>query len=387
VKGKTGPETYWFNRTLSGYHVFKNTPQFTYRTIRNTPDEPLAVVDEYGFLSDGPVSLTKPEDTVRIFLMGGSGLFGAGQSHEYAPMHEYPGGGMLYSYPLSIAGMLKKDLERSYPGVHFEVITAASFQQTLHQSLLYYLGTVSRFSPDYVINMDGYNDVPSVFEGTPYPYLESELQKYANLRNQFESNRWLKDNVHTFRVLSLLRRRLFLVPKVGLHSDAVKASDLAISGDMLGAYQKRKSSYIQNSKRLTQILNHYIAALHSDGVKFIFTLQPMLDRPIGNKPLSAIESKMKSELGLWHGAPDRKEDGVLVMRYFFDDYLSQEFARQTAAKGVHYVDIGDRIRTTPADVEFYTDYCHMTQEGNRLIAIQFKEALVTEGLERLSNAL
>jgi hypothetical protein len=386
VKGKTGPETYWYNRTLSGYRVFKSTPDFTFRTIRDTPDDPLAVIDEHGFLSDGPVALAKPEGTIRIFLMGGSGLFGAGQSHEYSTIHEYPGGGMIYSYSLSISGQLKKDLERRYPGVHFEVITAAAFLQTLHQSFLYYVETISRFSPDYVINMDGYNDVPSMFTGAPYPYLEKETRNYAILRDQFESNRWLKNHVSAFRVLSMLRRKFFLTPEVGFGADERKLSDLTISSDLLGAYQERRRGYIQNSKRFMQILNHYMATLRSDGVQFIFSLQPMLDRSEGNKPLSTIESKMASEFGLWHGAPKNKEDGALILKYFFDDYLSDELARQTTAMGVRYVDIGDRMKTIPANVEFYTDYCHMTQEGNRLIAIQFSEALIAEGLTaKLSN--
>jgi hypothetical protein len=388
LKGKTGPDTYWYNRTLSGYRVFKNTPNFTYGTIRENPDDPAAVTDEYGFVSDAPVSLVKPEGTIRIFLMGGSALFGAGQASAYSAIHEYSHGGTIYSYPRSIAGYLKKDLERSHPGVHFEVINAAAFQHTLHQSLLFYLDTVSRFSPDFVINMDGYNDVPGIYTGTPYTYLEHEVQNYSILLNQFESNRWLKDNVYAFRAFSTFRRRFLLAPQIGAGNSDNKASSLAIGADMPGAFRERAAGFTENAQRLVNIFEHYMAVLRNDSVPLIFTLQPMLDRKAGNKPLSEIESKMAAAFGLWHGSHSQteKENGALILRYFFDDYLTGEFARQAVARDVHYIDIGQRLKEVPAEVEIYTDYCHLTPEGNRRVAALFEEGLIAKGLtEKISS--
>jgi hypothetical protein len=75
------------------------------------------VSDEYGFVHDEPIAITKPDGTVRIFLNGGSALFGAGQSTVYQPAKAYPKA--LYSYPDSIAGQLKSYLKQQRPDLRF----------------------------------------------------------------------------------------------------------------------------------------------------------------------------------------------------------------------------------------------------------------------------
>ena len=73
---------YRYNRILSGYTVFQNVPNHSFRTsaIKSIAADPDPVLDEHGFLSDGPVSREKPKGTFRIFLVGGSTAFGAGPS-------------------------------------------------------------------------------------------------------------------------------------------------------------------------------------------------------------------------------------------------------------------------------------------------------------------
>jgi hypothetical protein len=66
-----------YNREVSGYTVFQNNPKHQLVSQKSDPADPDVVVDQNGFISAGPLSLAKPEQTVRIFLMGGSAAFGA----------------------------------------------------------------------------------------------------------------------------------------------------------------------------------------------------------------------------------------------------------------------------------------------------------------------
>ncbi|HUE17060.1 MAG TPA: SGNH/GDSL hydrolase family protein, partial [Planctomycetaceae bacterium] len=159
---------YRYNRILSGYTVFQNVPNHSFRTsaIKSDPAEPDPVLDEHGFLADGPVSREKPKGTFRIFLVGGSTAFGAGQNVRYHAVHPYPDG--LYSYPSSIAGRLKAVLERRNPPTRYEVINAAGFERRIHQSFLQYLESLTQYRPDLIIDFEGMNDVYSVASGTPF---------------------------------------------------------------------------------------------------------------------------------------------------------------------------------------------------------------------------
>jgi len=49
--------------------------------------------------------------------------------------------------------------------------------------LIYYLETVSRFSPDWVVSLDGFNDISHIQSGTPYADREEELQYYIDIEN------------------------------------------------------------------------------------------------------------------------------------------------------------------------------------------------------------
>src|SRR5580704_11337371 len=144
---------YRYNRILSGYTVFQNVPNHSFRTsaIKGDPAEPDPVLDEHGFLSDGPVSRDKPAGTFRIFLVGGSTAFGAGQNIRYHDVSPYPDG--LYAYPASIAGRLKAVLQAKNPKVRYEVINAAGFERRIHQSFLQYLASLSQYAPDLIINL------------------------------------------------------------------------------------------------------------------------------------------------------------------------------------------------------------------------------------------
>lgn len=95
----------------------------------------------------------------------------------------------------------------------------------------------------------------------------------------------------------------------------------------------------------------------------------MLHRRGANKELSVLEQKFDA-LSLVDVLPT-KEKGLthLVNRYFFDDYLSNAIAEEIDGPRAVVVDCSQELRSVGRDIEFYTDYCHVTFAGNRITAV------------------
>jgi lysophospholipase L1-like esterase len=366
---------YPYNRILSGYTVFQNVPGHSFRTsaIKADPAEPDPVLDEHGFLHDTPITREKPAGTFRIFLVGGSTAFGAGQNIRYHGVHPYPDG--LYAYPSSIAGRLQNYLNSHNPAVHYEVINAAGFERRIHQSLIQYIESLSQFHPDLIINLEGMNDVYSLATGTPFEDLDQQLPFYVDLYQGQRS--WLRYS-STYYVLATayskwVNRQKSAEPTPTTNSASAGASPpiTSATNNTSGRayYEKSKDRYTKNADRLLQIVRQYFAVLKADRTPAIFALQPLLNRAKTNKHLSETEHKL-AEVMVPVGADANAsvDQCALLLAYFYDDFLADALRRTAKEFGVEYIDVNAEIASLGPDVEFYTDYCHLTPEGNRRVA-------------------
>lgn len=367
---------YRYNRILSGYTVFQNVPNHSFRTsaIKSDPSEPDPVLDAHGFLSDGPVSREKPNGTFRIFLVGGSTAFGAGQNLRYHGVHSYPDG--LYAYPSSIAGRLKAVLRRQNPQTRYEVINAAGFERRIHQSFLQYLESLSQYEPDLIINLEGMNDVYSIASGTPFADVAQHLPFYADL---YEKPNSILNYSATYYVLSTAyekwnnsRRSAEPAPTEtapAAAGDQHAGKEKSRGGIGRDAYEKNRARYEHNAERLLQILRQYFAVLKTDKQRTLFVLQPLLGRTKVNKKLSQTERNFAAVMV--PAAADSRtpiDENALLLAYFYDDYLSDAFRKTAEQFGVPYVDMNAEISGLGPDFEFYTDYCHLTPQGNERVA-------------------
>jgi hypothetical protein len=357
---------YPYNRMVSGYTVFKNVPGYDMgsSTLREQPSDPDVVLDEYGFLSEKPISKPKSPRTVRVFIMGGSAAFGAGQNSAYHAVHPYPDG--VHSYPRNIAGQLRDFLAQEDSDVTYEVINAAAYARRFHQSTALYMETISQLSPDYIVNIDGWNDIGSLASGSPYADAEKMLPAVIDLKTRSES--WLNRS-NTYYVLSTA------YDKYRVNSTKSKAalpndSDRAASRKR---YASRKPDYIQLSRRFEQLLRYHISVLQADGTKLVFVLQPMLPRSETNKRLSAIEKKM-----LEHTRGQTGNDSLELLQFFLDDYFSDRCREIIDDSGEIYMDANRELVGLKSDVEFYTDYCHLTSAGNKILAEMIGEKILAD---------
>lgn len=364
-----------FNRIPSGYTVFRHTPGWKFETIRLAPTDPPAVLDAHGFLSDEPITKQKPDGVTRVFILGGSTAIGSGQlgtgqgSGGYDEIHRYPGG--VYSYPHSIAGNMKAALIRRFPGRHFQVITAAAYEWRFHQSLLNYLSVIAHFAPDIVISIDGMNDLWTFTQGSPYESVATQLDTYMKLWNETQNDSVLRQTA-TWAVISQASRAN-QAQRAGLRflKQSPHEKDF-------GDYQKIRGEIVANSQEFTQAIRHLRAAVTADNAEYLFAIQPLLWRRGGNKQLSGREMAFYQ---LWPVPPGADADLMrrsrLASAFFFDDVLSPVMKGEL---GEYFVDLGLAIESVPRETEVYTDYCHLTREGNRLVAEALVERIASQRL-------
>ena len=119
----------------------------------------LLIHSEQGFRRDGLVSLEKPDNSVRIFVLGGSALYGIGSrgSRTY-PEHRTLLNDETIPHFLEIG--LNDSLSDSLGNPNIEVINAGVTAYHTFQDFLYVYETLHEYDPDIVLFFDGHNDFP-----------------------------------------------------------------------------------------------------------------------------------------------------------------------------------------------------------------------------------
>ncbi|MBU0487845.1 MAG: hypothetical protein KKA07_12325 [Bacteroidetes bacterium] len=379
-------EAPYFNRQASPYYVYENTPGFQHSDcIRQNPDEEAPIVDANGFISDHHISQFKDTGTFRVFLTGGSAAFGTGQSAPYDKVKKYPQG--VYSFDASIAGQLQQLLQQQMPDRKVEVINACATQRMLHQSLMYYLETLSKFNPDVVISMDGKNDVSTFIGVCPFRKARTFFEPYLQLReivaaNEYKGYSYIRKLINALKIKNFKRMQKANVKKYMQYYFNYDYSKITNE-----KYEKIKSRLILNSRRYTDLVRQFAAVCHINNVSYIYCMQPMLYREKANKPLSDTEIAMRDTItpanirilagDISNEVADTVETAIhLTQKYFIDDYLSAKMRKEAIADGYGYIDINEEMNTLSREMEFYTDYCHLTFEGNAFVAKCLSHAIL-----------
>ena len=368
-----------FNQQISPYYVFENTPGFKYKDlIKANPDEPEIIVDPNGFISESPVEKHKDDNTIRIFITGGSTAFGSGQTSPYETIKEYPKG--IYSFKSSIAGLLQEKLKKEFPDKKIEVINACAVKRMLHQSVAYYLETISNFSPDVVITIDGNNDVAPICGMSPYVKGSMALSSYIKL---YELTQLVQDKSY-FNFINLLNTLKLSNLKKKEKNRGDDEQDALIDpfeSAKLSEYLIYKKQFIRGSEKLLKLIKYYNALCTTDDTRFIFCLQPLLYRQSINKKLSVSEKEMQKKFFNTNiktikvnelFSPSQIEFFIkgsqLILKYFIDDYLTEKINQISTEKGFTYIDMNKEMAQVPSNQDVFVDYCHLTPLGNEIVA-------------------
>ena len=151
-----------------------------------------------------------------------------------------------------------------------------------------------------------------------------------------------------------------------------------------------------NAHRFVNSAAHFKSILERDSVKYIFCLQPMLHRST-NKKLNNAEAKFRTAVNPIFSVPDLgrlpekycitsslDKDSLntamnLALMYMLDDTLSQMLRKELTTTNTAFIDANEQISHLSQDDELYTDYCHLTQLGNKTIADILASSITQRG--------
>jgi hypothetical protein len=322
-----------------------------------------------GFRRDKNVSLEKPGYTTRIFIIGGSTAYGYSTNMPEDTDNQWR---FLYNNQ-TIDYYLEQKLEQAFPSKRWEVINAAAPAYQLSQELAEIESVLLRYRPDYVILLDGYNDIDALWKHAtenydPYASIE-DLEQFNLLANPhsfkslaFFGAQWLRSNSAGFRLLEDHLWSLKRKPDTGGHqrkhvNNPVNFYDLTPKAQAnFTTAQSQLGFYTHTVRQIRSILD-------MDGVKPIFLLQPVMF--LTHKQLTGSEQRILDDELTFDG-----------LAYCFQQLFPQIDASMTATArqdGFVFLNLTDVFDKTPAQT--FSDDVHLTPEGNRMIAERLFELL------------
>ncbi len=350
---KLGPHSQQPRELRDRYAGWRSNPAFSDIFIHHNAE---------GFRRDADTPLTKPANTVRIFLLGGSVAYGTEGIYPEIENRPPPRGNQTIDY------YLEHSLNARFPEKHWEVINAAVPGYRLHQDLARLLSVVLRDQPDYVVSLDGANDIGPLLKAPPHydPYLMPEWAPgFDQLANpaSFGSLRmfataWLRNNSVLVRLT-----QDWMVRRATLHDHqrralAANPKNPARWEDLTPAEQTQFTVSASQLDSYLREVRQIHAILAVDQVRDLFVLQPEL--LLSSKPLVGTEPRLDDLT--------RRLEGNLYAYGLTALYpkLADELQADASDRGYGFLNLTDAFDGMPQQA--FTDYCHLTPEANQVVA-------------------
>src|SRR5215472_11882229 len=256
-----------------------------------------------GFRRSSEVSVVKPPGTVRIFLMGGSAIYGAQGAYphiegRYSRIHNHE----------LIDAFLEQLLRESYPAHNWEVINCASSGYRVHQQLALLQSRLLRYRPDFAVIIDGYNDFIQLYDGArlnpeaagTYDVYENTagIEEFDDLANPGSlrslltfGNAWLRANSALVRAVQGRVYGAVRDPWKGRESREQRAfSKSPLLSDLTPEERLGATTALSSGRYYGRIARHIGRVSSLEGVKAILCLQPILI--LSNKQLTESEQRL-----------------------------------------------------------------------------------------------
>lgn len=305
--------------------IFVNYP---FKIMLPNQHFPTININEYGFRGS-EITKEKPDNTYRIFMVGGSTTFGTGSTSDQT----------------TIPGFLQKKFDSL--GLPFDVqVVNAGFSGGNSISEVWLIkNRILEFEPDLLIIYDGYNDVY---------YIEKENNNFTK-DNDFDTQmiNFQKIFDETFlRILSSYKTLDKIVEKVEKsktdfdnpkkeNPKKYKMVDDNIRSNKISAWKEHWKEICQVGKE--------------KGYEVIVTIQPILGS--SDRELSKQE---KNKFILW----ENEKRLVVLEDYANSLNFLEDYCYKTADLRKVFDDINRPI---------YTDNVHMSDFGNEIVANEFFE--------------
>jgi lysophospholipase L1-like esterase len=351
------------SRGYDGSHLyeFEFDPYKNILPARNYVDTRGVAHNSVGFRRSGEVSKTKPANTYRIFLMGGSTAYGTGGlwphlQRDFAVLKNSE----------TIDAYLERILGEALPGKKIEVINAAITSTWTHHHLIYLNQTILGYDPDMVLFLDGYNDFFHVnpdhdqFGSYLYTTQASGILGEPTLGALARANAWW---FYRRSALAFVTFRSLRTLKLVVTAPFVDRNRQPMNVDraMANLEQVFPRSALAMQRRMALILR-------DAGVVPVFMLQPMLILERGHKPMSEMEQRLFAF---------NVESYLPNYEQFIRRAVAMVDERETAMAselGAQFIDLTGIY--AGVDEQIYTDYVHLTPRGNELLARHVAERLI-----------
>lgn len=309
------------------------------QAVNTQKNEGYEHVNSDGFRYD-EMTVDKPKEVYRIFLMGGSTAFDEPRS-----------------YDKSISKVIEDNLRSRYPDKKIQVINAANNRYTSEHSLIMYETKVIDYHPDLIVLFQGYNDM--IYSCTP-PI--SPIRTYKN------------DYSHLYEVLDNIINNYFNwdLQSVAL-TRLAKAFDENFYADIRNKFPPPQPKIIYTDNITWPSLDAYtrnttelINLTKADNVKMI----------LGNQPIHYNNNPKNYALAEYFC---KKSDTQYISMNALNKGISlfNNTTQQIAQKNnIPFVDIASQIPRT--DI-YLTDDVHYTDEGDKKVANILYNAIIKSG--------
>jgi lysophospholipase L1-like esterase len=338
---------------LDRWSAFVNHPNYSVNGVR---------INAQGFRRDANLSLVKPPGTTRIFLLGGSVAYGGETLYpEIDPHWKFVGNNETIDH------YLEARLNSVFPHKRWEVVNAAVKGYFLNQDLALFISTLQRYNPDYLVLMDGVNDIfemiqsPENADGYDTAGFASDfvgLTDPESMSLRLMAATWLLNHSALYRSMreGVARRR-----RIRARGERAKASPAHWRPDLasLSSIQRQKYKVavgrVDNYVRMVRQIDS-LAGL--EGTQALFVLQPQI--AVTRKKLTPVEEQL---FDYWS-----RLDGPLDVYAFQNLYplLSDRLAVAAAKEDYLFTDLTSVF--DQASGQMFTDYCHLTDAGNEMVA-------------------
>ncbi|MEW6351067.1 MAG: discoidin domain-containing protein [Thermodesulfobacteriota bacterium] len=352
------------NLRLALHSSQKTAPAYGYEptpgcaSVRNTRlGNSFEYINEQSFKDFEDVPIEKPEDEFRVFITGGSVVYGRGPVPPTDKLVDFYEVTYRWTIPHIMEQLLNKDprVREKIAGKKVRVINAGVPGYVYQNNLMRYLAKLRLYKPDLLVALDGVNDNHTVarvrkdwnyFNEGPYYQVIVDVMDMEGRGLLNYLALWLKRNTYFFTLMALQRGE-----GTGIFNENEGIASIAHdpTPEMI-TYRAN------NIRQVADVVAIFHKTLEADGIPHVFALQPLFRT--SKKKRTPLEARIENETGMFKvGFFDAKETY---------DLFRKTVRERCGATGFDVVDLNGLYDDVTDWV--FTDWCHLTNGANYLMA-------------------
>jgi lysophospholipase L1-like esterase len=328
--------TYKPRHLVDFYRFYRVNPDYRSQTVR---------VNKAGFRNDEEMTTGKPENVVRVVMMGGSTVWGENGLSDFGAMSRIDNRDTMAAHLETILN--RRAAERGSK-LHVQVINAGVVGYLLFQEEIYFSTGVADYKPELVIAMDGHNDLDALQLGVPL-YRHRNDGSFDREMNQPLAFDLYREAVRYSESKSMFVRKVSGKVSEWLNQMAVEAmKDKFTTPPAEPEIARWLAAYASTVRR-------FDASAHIAGTPILFTIQNEMASE-HFKPLTAEERVMH----------DKTYEGYGWLHNTMRDRLIAEMRTLQEQRGIWFSDVTDAFKNDRGQA--YIDYTHLSGHGAEVMA-------------------